>query len=45
MLEILWVITNITSIRGYTDADMAGDFDNRKSTSGYLFTFARGAVS
>ncbi|XP_048323873.2 retrovirus-related Pol polyprotein from transposon TNT 1-94 [Ziziphus jujuba] len=32
-------------LEGYTDADMAGDPDNRKSTSGYLYTFAGGAVS
>lgn len=25
---------------GFTDADMAGDFDSRKSTSGYLITYA-----
>jgi hypothetical protein len=30
---------------GFTDSDMAGDLDNRKSTSRYMFTFARGAVS
>ena len=30
---------------GYTDADMAGDVDSRKSTSGYLITYAGGAVS
>ena len=30
---------------GYTDSDMAGDVDTRKSTSGYLVTFAGGAVS
>ncbi|KAJ7009759.1 Retrovirus-related Pol polyprotein from transposon TNT 1-94 [Populus alba x Populus x berolinensis] len=30
---------------GYTDADMAGDVDSRKSTSGYLMKFAEGAVS
>ena len=32
-------------LMGYTDADMAGDVDSRKSTSGYLITFAGGAVS
>uniref|UniRef100_A0A2N9FFW3 Integrase catalytic domain-containing protein n=1 Tax=Fagus sylvatica TaxID=28930 RepID=A0A2N9FFW3_FAGSY len=32
-------------LEGYTDADMAGDLDGKKSTSGFLFTFARGAVS
>ncbi|RVW11901.1 Retrovirus-related Pol polyprotein from transposon TNT 1-94 [Vitis vinifera] len=30
---------------GYTDSDMVGDVDNRRSTSGYLMTFSRGAVS
>ena len=29
----------------YTDSDMAGDVDSRKSTSGYLITFAGGAVA
>ena len=32
-------------LTSYTDADMAGDVDTRKSTSGYLITFAGGAVS
>ena len=32
-------------LEGYVDADWAGDLDGRKSTSRYLFTFARGAVS
>ena len=30
-------------LKGYTDADMAGDLDGRKSTSGYLFTFVGGS--
>lgn len=30
---------------GYTDSDMAGDVDSRKSTSGYLITLSGGAVS
>ena len=29
---------------GYTDADMTGDVDSRKSTTGYLMTFSGGAV-
>jgi hypothetical protein len=29
----------------YTDSDMAGEVDSRKSTSGYLITYAGGAVS
>ena len=32
-------------LEGYVDADWAGDLDGRKSTSGYLFTFAGGVVS
>ncbi|XP_028083060.1 putative cysteine-rich receptor-like protein kinase 35 [Camellia sinensis] len=32
-------------LEGYTDSDMVGDLDGRKSTSGFLFTFAGGAVS
>ena len=32
-------------LKGYTDADMAGDLDNRKSTTGYLFTFSGGVIS
>ncbi|CAH9062481.1 unnamed protein product [Cuscuta epithymum] len=32
-------------LEGYTDADMAGDTDSRKSTSGYIYTFAGGTVS
>ena len=33
------------SLEGYTDSDIAGDLDCRKSTSGYLFTFVGGAIS
>ncbi|CAL1392755.1 unnamed protein product [Linum trigynum] len=29
----------------YTDADMAGDVDSRRSTSGYLITLSGGAIS
>ena len=32
-------------LEGYTDTDMVGDLDGRKSIAGYLFTFAGGAVS
>jgi hypothetical protein len=31
-------------LQGYTDTDYAGDKDSRKSTSGYLVTFAGGSV-
>ena len=30
---------------GYTDSDMAGDIDSRRSISGFLINFAGGAVS
>ncbi|MCO5556827.1 hypothetical protein L7F22_010380 [Adiantum nelumboides] len=33
------------SVVGYTDADYAGDLDKQRSTSGYLYTFAGGAIS
>ena len=33
------------SVKGYTDSDYAGDLDKRRSTSGYVFTLAGGAVS
>ena len=33
------------SVRGYTDSDYAGDLDKRRSTSGYVFMLAGGAVS
>lgn len=32
-------------LQGFTNADLAGDIDTMKSTSGYLFTFSGGAVS
>ena len=30
---------------GYLDADFAGCVDTKKSTSGYIFTLAGGAIS
>ena len=32
-------------MEGFTDADWAGDIETRKSTSGYIFTFAGGPIS
>ena len=36
---------NSTVVEGYTDSDYAGNTDNRKSTSGYVFTYGGGAIS
>ncbi|GAA0160348.1 hypothetical protein LIER_39023 [Lithospermum erythrorhizon] len=36
---------NTATLQAYTDADMAGDIDSKRSTSGYVFVFAGGAVS
>ena len=33
------------SLQGYVDADMAGDKDNRRSTTGYVFTVGGTTVS
>ena len=37
--------TDSLEIEGYSDSDFAGDIDDRKSTSGYVFTLAGGAIS
>ena len=37
--------TNNLDLVGYSDADFAGCVDSRKSTSGYIFIMAGGAVS
>ena len=34
-----------SGMQGYSDADWAGDTDDRKSTSGYMFLIAGGPVS
>jgi hypothetical protein len=37
--------SNCLEIKGYSDADYAGDRDERKSMSSYIFTLAGGAIS
>ena len=37
--------TESLEIEGYSDSDFAGDVDDRKFTSGYIFTLANGAIS
>ncbi|KAK2363323.1 secreted RxLR effector protein [Trifolium repens] len=32
-------------LQGWTDSDYAGDLDDRKSTSGYVFTYGSGPIS
>lgn len=42
--ELIYGQTN-NDLTGYCDADWAGDIDNRKSTTGYLFTLNGGAIT
>lgn len=35
----------LSNLEGYTDADCAGDYDTRRSTSGYIFNVGNGAIS
>ena len=42
--ELCFSGSNI-ALQGYVDADMAGDRDNRRSTTGYVFTIGGTTVS
>ena len=35
----------LSNLEGYTNADWAGDYDTRKSTSGYIFNVGSRAIS
>ncbi|MCO5609880.1 hypothetical protein L7F22_064113 [Adiantum nelumboides] len=43
--DIAFAVGVELSVKGFTDSDYAGDLDNKRSTSGYVFTLAGGAVS
>ena len=36
---------NVSKLTGFSDANWAGDLDDRKSTSGYIFTMSGGPIS
>ena len=38
-------LNRVLDIHGFVDADWAGDLDQRRSTSGYMFNLFGGAVS
>ena len=38
-------LDRVLDIRGFVDADWAGDLDHRRSTSGYVFSLFGGAVN
>ena len=42
---LLYTRDGKNDVEGYSDADWAGDVNDRKSTSGYLFTIGGGVVS
>jgi hypothetical protein len=43
-LMLTYRISNSLEIRGYSNADYAGDKDERKSTTGYVFILTGGAI-
>ncbi len=44
-LGIVFNASGAASLHGYCDADYAGDIDTRRSTTGYMFLLAGGAIS
>ena len=44
-LMLTYRISDSLEIEGYSDSNFAVDIDDRKSTSGYVFTLAVGAIS
>jgi hypothetical protein len=44
-LMLIYQRSDTLEIVGYSDADLGGCVDNRRSTTGYIFTLAGGAIS
>jgi len=44
-LMLTYKKSDTLEIKGYSDSDFAGCVDTKKSTSGYIFTLAKGAIS
>ena len=44
-LMLTYIKSEFLEIEGYSDADFAEDANDRKFTSGYIFTLAKGAIS
>lgn len=44
-VTLQYTMTGDSKLIGYSDADWASDFDDRRSTSGYVFIMQEGAVS
>ena len=38
-------LDRVLDVRGFVDADWAGDLDQRRSTSGYVFSLLGGVIS
>ena len=43
--QLTFRLITLDEVKGYTDSDYARNADNRKSTSGYIFTYGGGAIS
>ncbi|KAL0356303.1 UNVERIFIED_CONTAM: Retrovirus-related Pol polyprotein from transposon TNT 1-94 [Sesamum radiatum] len=42
---IFYTSSNDVCLKGYCDSDYAGDVDDRKSTTGFVFYFGENAIS
>ena len=43
--QLTFKLINLTEVKGYTNSDYARNTNNRKSTSGYIFTYGGGPRS